>query len=160
MAIPIIGDLIGKVVEAGDKVLGRFIEDKDKRREASIELEKILHGEREQLEESYRQELQSKERIIVAELQQSDNYTKRARPTILYTGVVLVLVEVIARYIAWFSGLSFPTQGGHLITTFVPAEFWIAWGGISGTYVIGRSAEKRAKTAGIEPGKITRIITG
>jgi hypothetical protein len=94
------------------------------------------------IESSTRKELEAKERILVAELAQDDKFTKRARPTVVYTGLVLVLFEVVARYVTFWFGVELPESEGKLVTTMVPAEFWYAWGGICGTWVIGRSAEK------------------
>ena len=37
----------------------------------------------------------------------------------------------------------------------LPTEFWVAWGGIVGTWSIGRSAERRGAR-----NKVTSLVTG
>ena len=93
--------------------------------------------------------IDSQKSIIVAEMQQADNYTKRARPTLVYSGLVFIfLVHVAFPIAAFFTSKPMPT-----IT--LPTEFWWAWSGVCGIWVMGRSAEKRGIT-----GKITSLITG
>jgi hypothetical protein len=93
-------------------------------------------------------ELQAKERIIVAELQQGDNYTKRARPTIIYAGLFIIFANWLTSAIAaiGWPAIELPP---------LPTELWVTWGAVTGTYSIGRSAEKR----GVE-NAFTRLVTG
>ena len=75
--------------------------------------------------------------IIVAELNQGDNYTKRARPTIVYGGLVFIcLVHVVFPMLKAFFQIDTPEIS-------LPSEFWWTWGGVTGAYSLGRSAEKR-----------------
>lgn len=103
--------------------------------------------------------LRAKERVLVAELQQGDNYTKRARPTVVYVGLAFIfLVHVLipmAVYFAVMFGLELPENLPELK---LPTEFWLAWGGIVSTWAIGRSVEK-AKIGGIA-GRLASVITG
>ena len=63
-----------------------------------------LEGE---LEETYRKELDARQEIIKAEMAQGDLYTKRARPTIVYAGMLFIfLVYVLVPVIAYISGAS------------------------------------------------------
>jgi hypothetical protein len=94
-----------------------------------------------QVEMTYRQEVDAKKAVMVAELQQDDNYTKRARPTLLYSGLVAAIVEAALRAVALFGGLP---EGVELPASFFPGAFWMAWGGVAGVYAIGRTVEKRA----------------
>ena len=92
--------------------------------------------------------------VIAAELAQEDNYTKRARPTVIYTGLVFIgIVHVLFPVAAFFSGKAMPQLS-------LPYEFWLAWGGICSVYSLGRSAEKRAKATGAPAGKLVSLITG
>jgi len=83
----------------------------------------------------------AKRDVIVAELQQDDNYTKRARPTVVYAGlVVLALNNIILPWIAYFAGsVTLPPID-------IPAEFWYGWTGITGVYAFTRGQEKIATT--------------
>jgi len=87
--------------------------------------------------------------IIVAEMQQADSYTKRARPTIVYAGLGFIfLVNVAFPILAFFTGRPIPELN-------LPGDFWLAWGGVCSIWVIGRSAEKAGFT-----NTVVRSITG
>ena len=93
--------------------------------------------------------VEAKKDIIVAEMQQGDEFTKRARPMIVYCGLFFIfLVHVALPFIAFFSGRPMPELK-------LPQEFWWAWGGVCSIWVIGRSAEK-AKAGG----KLVDMIVG
>jgi hypothetical protein len=90
--------------------------------------------------------------IMVAELQQGDNYTKRARPTIIYAGLGMIfLVHVAFPILAFYSGRAVPALT-------LPDQFWWAWGGACSIYIISRGAEK-AKVGGVM-GQLAGLITG
>ncbi len=108
------------------------------------------------LEKRENQVIDAQKSIIVAEMQQGDNYTKRARPTIVYIGLAFIgLVNVLLPMIAWItlSVTGKPLTGMPDIQ--LPGEFWAAWGGVCSIWVIGRSAEKRGAA-----NKVINMITG
>jgi len=87
--------------------------------------------------------------IIVAEMQQGDRYTKRARPTVVYSGLLFIfLVHVAFPIFAHFTGDAVPDIS-------LPHEFWWAWTGVVAVWMTGRSMEKY----GLE-NKATKMITG
>jgi hypothetical protein len=87
--------------------------------------------------------------IIVSEMQQGDTYTKRARPTLVYAGLFFIfLVHVLFPIAAFFTNKPMPTL-------LLPTEFWWAWSGVCGVWVLGRSAEKKGAA-----GKLVSMITG
>ena len=93
--------------------------------------------------------LKAQRDIIVAELTQGDKFTKRARPLIVYAGLGFIfLIHVAFPIITWLKGNIVPDLS-------LPEEFWWAWTGICGTWVIGRSFEKRGSEA-----EIIKMITG
>jgi len=100
--------------------------------------------------------LDAQKAIITAEMNQSDNYTKRARPTIVYFGLVAIgLVHVLLPVMAW---LVLSTTGkplSNMPAIALPSEFWVTWGGVCGVWIIGRSAEKSGAA-----GKVVDLITG
>lgn len=99
--------------------------------------------------------LDAQKAVMTAELQQGDSYTKRARPTVVYTGLAFIfLVHVAFPITAFFTGRAMPEL-------MLPEEFWWAWTGVCTAWVIGRSAEKRgaAQKQGLA-GKLTGLITG
>lgn len=122
-----------------DKLIGQIgtiIDDlrttDDEKNAAKLAMEQLIQQREAQVEETIRAELGAKERVMVAELQQGDNYTKRARPTVVYAGLAFILFNyVLPNYLPIEKAVD------------LPAEFWIAWGGIVATYSIGRSMEKR-----------------
>jgi len=86
---------------------------------------------------------------MVAEMQQADTFTKRARPCLVYAGLVFIfLVHVAFPIIAYLSKETLPALS-------LPEEFWWAWSGVCGVWVLGRSAEKRGAS-----GKLVGMITG
>jgi len=81
--------------------------------------------------------IEAQKAIIVAELEQGDAYTKRARPTVVYMGLFFIfLVHVAFPIVKGWSGQPIPDLA-------LPEAFWWAWSGVVGAWVIGRSAEKR-----------------
>lgn len=121
------------------------------------------------LEQSVKSRDAAKGQIIVAEMQQGDNFTKRARPMVVYAGLVMIAINYVAfpflgRLVA-LSAILF-TDAGIIPATITPVleplplpiEFWTAWGGVVSIWVLGRSAEKRG--SGGNFGKIASLITG
>lgn len=101
--------------------------------EANLEKEFIVYEE---------QLADSRSKVLVAELQQSDKYTKRARPSIIYVGLFVIVFNyvLVQPIMALFGHPDF-------VPINLPALFWATWGGITGTYSIGRSLEKSRKAA-------------
>jgi len=123
----------------------------EKQREFELAAAEMIQARDSEIEETLRAEMQAKERVMVAELQQGDTFTKRARPSLVYVGLLLAFLEVVVRVVLVVQGKSMP-EG---LTTVVPPQFWVAWTGVTGTWVIGRSVERR----GIK-NKIVSAITG
>lgn len=93
--------------------------------------------------------------IITAEMAQGDNFTKRARPTIVYFGLAAIgLVHVLLPVLAWLV-LTIMGKPIALPQIQLPEQFWFTWGGVCSIWVIGRSAEKRGQS-----GQMLSLITG
>jgi hypothetical protein len=136
---------LGSVADLAKSVVERFFPP------AMTEAEKTQAelGMQKMLQERETGLIETTKSVIVAEMQQGDNYTKRARPTIVYAGLVFIfLVHVVLPSIAFFKGTPVP----KLI---LPQEFWWAWGGVCSVWIVGRSAERRGIT-----GKLVGMITG
>lgn len=140
-----ISDIVSSV---GDTVKKFVTTDKD-RLEFQRDLENILTTRMSKVEDSLMTELGAKERIIVAELQQGDKFTKRARPSVVYFGLVMIFVNYcIMPTIQYWQDLP--------ITRFdLPSEFWYTWGAVVSTWSVGRTMEKK----GIK-NKFTSLIMG
>lgn len=100
MALPIIGALIGKVVEAGAGIISKLVKDKD----LAKQLDHAFRMEMESNSANFKaMEVEAEARIfeaqaqtIKAELEQSDLFTKRTRPSIarksFYAGLAYALL--------------------------------------------------------------------
>ena len=87
--------------------------------------------------------------VIKAEMAQGDAFTKRARPSIVYMGLLFIgLVYVLFPILGYFSK-------GELPKLELPSAFWTVWGDICSVWMIGRSAEKL-----FDGNKIVGLITG
>ena len=144
------GDLIEKV----GATIDRFVTTDGEKMELQLALEELLQKRDSEIEETARKELEAKMQIIVAELKQDDKFTKRARPSIIYVGLVVIVFNyALVPAVLRIAGLWHPDI--NMAPLALPSEFWWAWGGITSTYAVGRSAEKR----GIR-NKVTNFMTG
>ena len=139
----------GGIVGGVGKIIDNLHTSAEEKAAAKLELQRLLLEEQAQADKVLRAELDAQREITVAELRQDDTYTKRARPTIVYVGLaVLVVNYLVAPWVARLWGTELPPIE-------LPAAYWAAWGGITGVYAIGRTAEKRGAA-----NRLTRAITG
>jgi hypothetical protein len=88
-------------------------------------------------------------KVLLAEMQSNDSFTRRARPTVVYAGLVFIfLLHVALPFFAFIAGSAPPT---HVL----PEEFWWSWTGVVSVWVLGRSYEKVNV-----PGAINKAIVG
>lgn len=157
----------GSLVDQVGKVVDEFHLSAEEKQQLNIQMQELVIKREQMLQESIQAEMSSKERVLVAEISQGDTYTKRARPTVVYAGLIFILLNyTIVPGIALLSGRGSEKcetslvngqniqtcRSGHLE---LPEEFWWAWAGIVGTWSIGRSAEKIGTR-----NKLTSLITG
>ena len=80
--------------------------------------------------------VQAGKEIIVAEMQQGDPYTKRAKPTLVYVGLFFIfLVHVALPMWVFYAGKPIPELS-------LPEEFWYAWASVVGIWSLGRTFER------------------
>lgn len=139
----------GGLVQGIGEVADRFITTDDEKQQFQLQVEEMISQRQAAVEDSLQAELQAKERIIVAEMNQGDTYTKRARPTVVYAGLAIIAFNYCLVPAVQSLG------GGTLQPFTLPVEFWMAWGGCVGIWTIGRSAEKRGTN-----NQATRLVTG
>jgi len=136
---------IGSIASLAKGVMDKFWPpeaDPNKKIEVQLEIQRMMETRESAVVEAQKS-------IIVSEMSQGDNFTKRARPTIVYAGLAFIfLVHVILPMIAFFKETPIPTVS-------LPEQFWWAWGGVCSIWVIGRSAEKRGTS-----GSMISAITG
>jgi len=139
---------IGSIADFASGVVKRIFPEKMSESEktaAKIQLEQMLQSRETAV-------LETQKAVMVAELTQGDSYTKRARPTLVYSGLFFIfLVHVFFPIMAWTGSEKIPTLT-------LPSEFWWAWTGVCSAWIIGRSAEKRG--AGGKLGQAAKLITG
>lgn len=139
----------GALVEQVGNVADKFHLSGEEKQQFKLELEALLQRRDSEIEETVRSELEAKERILVAELGQSDRFTKRARPTVVYAGLGFIffnyaLVPALGRL-----------SGAEVAPLELPEEFWWGWSGIVATWSVGRSMEKMATR-----NRFTQVVTG
>ena len=136
---------LGSVADLAKGVMDKFwppAADPNEKLKAQLALQQVVEERENKLIEAQRS-------IIVAEMNQGDSYTKRARPTIVYAGLLFIfMVHVLFPIMTYFSKQTLPEIS-------LPTEFWWAWTGVCGIWIVGRSAEKK----GVE-NKIVSMITG
>lgn len=96
------------------------------------------------------------------EIEGGDKFTRRARPAIVYTGLIAILVNHVVvpianRVVEWvavFQGIR-PEMFEKLPEIDLPTEFWLAWTSVVSIYVVGRSAEKKGIT-----NRLLSVVTG
>ncbi len=119
-----------------------------------LELEKLI-SERDKLkEETFRKRLELSGDVIKAELSQDDKYTKRARPTVVYAGLVFVFLELVGLRVFVLDLLEASPAIVESSSNVFNSFMWV-WGGVVGVYAAGRSAEKRGVS-----NKVTDMATG
>ena len=93
----ILGGIAGPVRDIFDEL---HTSDEEKAA-AAVKLEEVLQKQRHDIEETIRLELDGRTDIIKAEMAQGDAFTKRARPSLVYWGMVLItLREIVDQVLA------------------------------------------------------------
>jgi len=103
MGIPILGDLWGKIVDKGGSIISELVTDKDLAKKLEHEFRSQMDQNQHEFKtlevETEARLFEAQQKTIQAELQQSDLYTKRARPKVatksFYAGLVYVLMSRI-----------------------------------------------------------------
>ena len=139
---------IGSVADFAGTLVKRFFPPKmtdAEKAQAQVQIQEMVEKRDASL-------IDAQKSIIVAEMQQADNFTKRARPTLVYAGLFFIfLVHVFFPIIAFYT----KTEEASMPALALPTEFWWAWSGVCSAWVLGRSAEKRGVA-----GKLVNMITG
>lgn len=117
-------------------------EQQQNQRNFLMRMEELTQQREKEVEETIRMELDAKKSILMAELNQDDRFTKRARPTVVYVGLIFILLEllglrhIIMHYMNVDAGII--SNSDQIFKMFLGV-----WGSVLGVYSIGRSVEKR-----------------
>tara|TARA_R110001632_G_scaffold146042_1_gene262927 strand:+ start:341 stop:706 length:366 start_codon:yes stop_codon:yes gene_type:complete len=87
-----------------------------------------------------------KKEIILAEVNSDSKFLRNARPSIIYFGLLVVLLELLGlRFFLLNLFMSEELYKNALASSESILQFFlITWGSITTAYVVGRSQEKRA----------------
>lgn len=143
---------LGSVADLAGTIISRFFPPAATEQEkaaAAFRLQKLLEDRESRV-------LDTQRAVITAEMNQSDSYTKRARPTIVYFGLLAIgLVHVVLPMMAWVALVSTGKPLADMPQITLPSEFWYTWGGVCSIWIIGRSTEKHGVV-----NRLTTAITG
>lgn len=147
----ILGGGASEFINSVSSVVDEYTLSKEEKQEFKLKMQEYILKMDEKAQETYQSELDTRADIIKAELSQGDKYTKRARPTIVYVGLIFIFViHVLVPVIDFFSkSLTVPADFN------LPPEFWWAWSTVVGIYGVGRTAEKFGMV-----NKFTQLTTG
>lgn len=129
-------------------------EQKQNQRNFLMRMEELTQQREKEVEQTIRQELNAKKEVMMAELNQDDKYTKRARPTVVYVGLIFIFLELLGlRHIIMHY---FQIKADIIANSDQIFKLFLGvWGSVMGVYSIGRSAEKRGTR-----NSWTSVITG
>ena len=119
------------IMGAAKGLIGAFKLDPSEKKEFEIKLEALLQRRDSEIEQTMRQELQAKERILVAELTQGSTYTKAARPSVVYYGLFAIFANyTLLPCVQWLSGEApQPLRAAHRVLAGVgrDREYLVDW---------------------------------
>lgn len=133
---------------AGD-VLDKLFTNKEEKGLILLELEKVINARLSETEATLRHRNEMTVRVIEAEMAQGDKWTKRARPSIIYVGLLIAFCQMVVmptmlilQFITPEDAEVYKTYGSHEL-------FWGAWAAVAGIYSWGRSQEKKTTRAAL-----------
>jgi hypothetical protein len=139
---------VGAIIKPAAELIDGLTTTKEEKLQLKNELTRIENQFSEKLLSYDETVAKAKTEIMVAELKQDDKFTKRARPWIIYGGLMaLGLNHIILPWAAWIMAAVGATQAA-LPSINLPGEFWFAWGGAAGVYAFRRTAEKLTRGGG------------
>ena len=132
-------------------IIGKFVQSPEEKNKALMEMEQLLAAKDAKVEETIQAEMDARKEILVAELESGDNYTRRARPTLVYAGLAFIFLNHV------FFPVLFALTKTPPVDLALPVEFWVAWTGTTGAWSIGRTMERRK---GGTKSKALSLLTG
>ncbi|MFA8298868.1 MAG: 3TM-type holin [Hyphomicrobiales bacterium] len=147
--IDTIGDTVDRFVHTDEEkeklkkeLLKIKIEQQQNEQRFILELEKMRMEKEAQLEKSVQAQIDSKKELMLEELKQEDKYTKRARPTVIYMGLIFIFLELIGLRLVIFDSLDVDPKIIESSNN-IFEWFMTAWASVIGIYSIGRTVEKK-----------------
>lgn len=123
-------------IKAVTDVIDDFVTSDEEKIKAKTALEKVLQREKSEIETTIRTELKSKSDFMIAEVRQGDKFTKRARPSVIYTALFVMLFNYCL-----MPFLAFVTKEVWS-SIILPSEFWDTVTVVISVYSVSRSFDK------------------
>lgn len=144
---------IGGIVDAAKGIFDDLHMSGEERADKEAQLERILT-------DGFVARTKMVAEIVKAENQSGDSFTRRARPAVVWTGLLAIIwnyvaMPTISHLVKFFADTSIDWTPVAL-----PTDFWIAWGGIVATWSIGRSMERRSLNMNKPTSKLMEMING
>lgn len=153
----LIGQLGGNLVKETGEVIAKVGEGHTGKKELAAEIEGLISKHLGELAELATREVELREKVMVSELTQDDVLTRRMRPLLAGSGVILALLEGLFR-LSLFLTDKVPVDQINTVPTLIPDIYWTGWIAAVSVWGIGRSFEK-VKTGGTI-GELSQFITG
>lgn len=129
------------------------------KKELALEIEKLISKRLHQIGELATREIESREKVMLSELGQDDRLTKRMRPLLAGSGVVMAFLEGCFKLSLFLTGTI--TIGDLGVTTdplLIPAIYWQGWIAVASVWGVSRGIEKVKATGRI--GEVAQWVTG
>lgn len=140
----------GKLLDGVKGLISEFHLSPEQQLQFQLEMQKLIAARDSEIELTVRQQLESREKIIVAEMQTGDKVTRWARPGIVWAGLIFMgLTNVLIPSAGFFTGRGMPELR-------MDPHFWEAWTVVVSVWAGGRSLEKmgvKNPVAGLLGGK-------
>lgn len=117
-----------------------FFTSDEERQAFELKMEYLVQKRLSEVEQTVRMEMDARSKIIIAEMQQGDKFTKRARPSLIYFGLFIIFWNYCLVPSSFFLFGAATTNELRLFE--LPIEFWAAWGGVVGIWSGGRTLER------------------
>lgn len=134
---------VSELLKSGFNLVDELHTSDEEKSEAKLKLQQMVLQHEQIMESTITQQIKSREAIIVAEMQNGDNFTKRARPAVIYTFLGIVVLNYCI----------FPTVGHFLKMPMpqleLPKEAWNFFTVAFSVYGVGRTWEKVKGAGGI-----------
>ena len=128
-------NILRPLIKVGMDLIDKSGLTKQEKLEFKVKFEEMALEQEKEIQKTIREKNKAAADIIVAEVQQDDKYTKRARPTVIYVGLVIIIwAYVMVPLLNQLWSLH--------INNCIPEFFWWSWSCVVGVYAGGRSFEK------------------
>lgn len=152
----------GGVVDTIRDTVDDFHLSGEEKAELNLRLQKVISDRAAAASEQLMARFNMVLQVIKSDNASGDNFTKRARPSVVYTGLAVIIWNYAMMPTLVFIGSLFSSAEVPPVWTPIdmPTAFWAAWGGICATWSVGRSMEKSAAHKGQEANGIAQLIGG